>query len=382
MKKLLLVLLVVALASFLLTGCFGVPDGTEGEDEIVVPASVTVEIEDEYKDGGTTWVPCGNNEIIVTFAAPVTGSVSAQITDCSGDYTKGKAPIDVVLFPDADKKVWTGSGYFGLPMDYGDCIGCYLEPCCATTVKIISGACEAEACINYPVIVDCEDPYAHIELCMGDCDCAGCTLSFTSTESGCDDDMDCGDDCSGLASWQIDMYDHNPFDECCDIPCAAALDSSGLQTACPISWTTTCLTDFAPVITGYETVCGEVVCVDYYVETDSCEEWTYCGGEPCDPLVCCEYAWETQEVCTVDCVDNEITECTMLFAVVTLVDNVGNKAKYGTWVGTCDYDDCSTIDFDPVCDHDCLDDADGVFTYCSGCDGNYTCDCQDLDTCY
>jgi len=33
MKKLLLILLVITLASFFFVGCFGVPDGTEGEDE-------------------------------------------------------------------------------------------------------------------------------------------------------------------------------------------------------------------------------------------------------------------------------------------------------------------------------------------------------------
>jgi len=71
MKKLLLVLLVVALVSFLLVGCFGVPNGTEGEGEGEVEVEVTIAVENEYKSpSGVTYVPCVD-KVTITFPEPV-----------------------------------------------------------------------------------------------------------------------------------------------------------------------------------------------------------------------------------------------------------------------------------------------------------------------
>ncbi|MCK5768243.1 MAG: hypothetical protein KAH35_07730, partial [Candidatus Atribacteria bacterium] len=50
----------------------------------------------------------------------------------------------------------------------------------------------------------------------------------------------CGDDCSGLASWAIDIYASDPFDVCCDTPCKTPVYScSGV--GCPVDCVTDCL---------------------------------------------------------------------------------------------------------------------------------------------
>ena len=243
MKKLFLVLLVIALAAFLFVGCLPTtPAEGEGEGEGEGECETTVEIEGAVVVDGKTYVSGGNHTITVTFCAPVVGYAAAYITDCSGDYSKMPCGGEVILFPNSDKTVWTGSGYFG------PCGG----DCCASYVEIYAGECEDEACIWFPVIVDSELPYATIEICMDKCTCAGCELTFTSTftSSTCSpDELNCGDDCSGLASWSILLYEDYPFDDCCEIPCAKPLATySG--TGCPIEVTTDCLGD-SPLDTLY-----------------------------------------------------------------------------------------------------------------------------------
>src|SRR5665648_1271945 len=101
MKKLLLVLLVVVLASFLFVGCTTtVPAEGEGEGEVEV-VGVTVAIVDSVKVGDYTYVSAGSHDITVTFPAPVEGVVKANITACTGDYSKAiTVNSSVVLFPD------------------------------------------------------------------------------------------------------------------------------------------------------------------------------------------------------------------------------------------------------------------------------------------
>ena len=87
MKKLLLVLLVVALAALLFVGCLPTtPAEGEGEGEGEGECETTVEVDGAVVVDGKTYVSCGNHDITVTFCAPVVGGVSAYITECSGDY--------------------------------------------------------------------------------------------------------------------------------------------------------------------------------------------------------------------------------------------------------------------------------------------------------
>ena len=64
----------------------------------------------------------------------------------------------------------------------------------------------------------------------------------TPTESECGESEDCcGDDCSILASWSIDIYDDDDlFNECCNISCIEPIDSCS-GTSCPISCESICL---------------------------------------------------------------------------------------------------------------------------------------------
>jgi len=306
MKKLLVLLLISALAVFVFVGCEGIIDGGgdgDGDGDGEVVEGVVVEVEDEVVVGGKTYVKSGTREITVTFPAPVEMAV-AYITDCTGGVEKLSPSLTDTPIPlwSEDGLVWTGSGTFG-KTDNGEA-----NDCCSSYVLVEAGECEADVCVYYPVIVDSQPPYATIEICSSDCDCEGCDLTFTSTitEAPCDPDvLDCGDDCSGLAGWTIAIYDKYPFDVCCEIPCVEPIDSySG--TACPIDWTSGCLTKFA-----------------------------------CDVLN-----------------DGDV------FVVVNLVDNVGNEVQYGAWIQIVDYDTCEKITIVPAAANKCLDTPENVFVKC------------------
>jgi len=229
MKKLLLVLMVVALAAFLLVGCVPVTPGEgEGEGEPEICPTVSVSLQQVV--GTKTYIKGGEHTITVTFAVP-TEPVSVYV----GTELKAIEELpgyEVVMYANATKTVYTGTFVFSIdPLK--DCNEAY----------IYVDTCDACAYCKYPYTVDTVPPEATVEVCLADCTCAGCNLVFSShiDESDCDpDEVLCGDDCSGFASWSIDIYDVNPFDECCDVPCAEPIESdSGV---CPIDFTTSCLT--------------------------------------------------------------------------------------------------------------------------------------------
>ncbi len=235
MKKFLVLLLISVLALFVFAGCSGVVPGEgegEGEGEI---EEATVEIDGSVVLEGKTYVAAGTHTITVTFPAPV-ANAGAYLSDCSGDYSKAPMEPDIVLFPNEDKTVWSGSGSFG----DGDC-----EPCCASYLYIDAGECEEDVCIAIPVIVDGLPPYAKIliEADGDDCVCEDCDITFSiyEKEIDCaDDELCCGDDCSGLASWSIAIFDEDPFAECCTIPCVEPVFTCS-GTDCPIECSTGCL---------------------------------------------------------------------------------------------------------------------------------------------
>ena len=249
MKKLLLVLTLVAMVAFLFTGCFVAPDGNgDGGNGDVVVTEPTVDIEDAVVVDGKTYVSAGTHDITVTFPEPVTGAVTAFIGLCGGDYSKGlldeliaAGGLSAVMFPNEDRTIWTGSADF-----WGE--GFLASYCCASYVFITSGECEDEVCIQLPVIVDSRYPYAEIEIGVKDCeyvcDPEGCEITFKSTTiaSECADATECcGDDCSGLDSWSITLYDGWPFDKCCDPNVCEEPIGTCSGTDCPIDCTTACL---------------------------------------------------------------------------------------------------------------------------------------------
>src|SRR6056297_2051603 len=147
MKKIFVLLLILALSVFVFTGCDILPpSGTEGEGEGESEVEeVSVEIEDYYKaPDGKIYVAGGTNKITVTFPAPVANAV-AYITDCTGDYNAKQPPANddgtrVVLFPNEDKTVWEGSGTFGCEERVpptgrnGDDLDC--NDCCASYIMV------------------------------------------------------------------------------------------------------------------------------------------------------------------------------------------------------------------------------------------------------
>ena len=291
MKKLFLVLLIVTLAAFLLVGCIPVIPG-EGEGEGEGESEVTVEIEGAVVIDGKTYVSGGTHTITVTFPTPVEGWVKSNVSDCSGDYSKVSNIIidgdldgdlecggETVLFPDADKKVWTGEANFGcmLLATLGRPYTQIISPCCASYVEIYAGECEDEACIQFPVIVDSMPPYAEIKATATKCSCAGCylTLESISTNPTCADSEECcSDDCSGLTSWSINIYDEDPFDQCCNTPCIEPIDSCS-GTSCPIICETTCLETgiYKVVVTLVDAVGNEI---RYYGNIELIESESEC----------------------------------------------------------------------------------------------------------
>ena len=232
MKKLLLVLMVVALASFLFVGCFPTtPAEGEGEGEGEAELCPAVTLSGGVDVAGKLYVKAGKEQTITITFETITEPVNLFVGPCN----EKAMPIGVpessaeVILRTTDKKVYTGTYKFS-----GECCELYLY--------VMSGA--GEIICKYPVIVDGEGPYAKIEVKVAACVCEDCAVTFTSdwTVSGaCEDTVGCcDDDCSGFASWAIDLYDEFPFDDCCSLQCATPADSSS-GTACPVDFTTKCL---------------------------------------------------------------------------------------------------------------------------------------------
>ena len=231
MKKLLLVFLVVALASFLLVGCMPVtPSEGEGEGETEVGICPTVAVTTQVLVGSKTYIKGGKQTITVTFAVP-TEPVSVYV----GNDLKVEVPLpgwEVVMYGNADKTVYTGTFTF-TKLGVDDCNEAY----------IYVETCDACAYCKYPYTVDTLPPASTIKIASAVCSCEGVTLTFkTPTQTAtCDTPVCCGDDCSGFASYTIDLYTADPFNTCCDVPCATPAYSCPGGVACPIDCELTCI---------------------------------------------------------------------------------------------------------------------------------------------
>lgn len=281
MKKLLLVLLVVTLASFLFVGCIPVtPAEGEGEGEGEAEICPIVTVTSQVAVAGKNYIKGGKQTITVTFAVP-TEPVSVWV----GDKLKGDDPDEVVIYPNADKTVYTGTFEFGASNECGEAY-IYVE------------TCDTCAYCKYPYTVDTVGPFAEIKVTIDDADCDGCLVTFesTSTSPDCEEgEVCCGDDCSGLASWSIVIYDGEPFDDCCDPSvCEEPVDSgSGI---CPIEFTTVVLLKgtYYAVITLVDEVGNETVYYAQLVVSDDgdCDLDMYLGAEA-DAPDCVD--WEEEE---------------------------------------------------------------------------------------
>ena len=299
MKKLLFVLLIVALASYLFVGCIPVTpdDGGEGEGEGEVEICPTVAVTSQAAVGGKTYIKGGKQTITVTFAVP-TAPVAVYVGADLKSLELALSSWEVTMYPNADKTVYTGDFVFGKSIYFEDCNEAY----------IYVETCDTCTPCKYPYTVDTGKPFiGQVEICVEDCSCAGCGITFTSKKradcDSCDPTVYCGDCCSGFASWAVDIYAKYPFDACCDTPCIAPIDS-GTGT-CQVDFTTKCLEE-SPAGSGTRTI----------------------------------------------------------WALVTLLDNVGNKTKWLTTV-TVNPDTCDGISITPYTegegiDEGCVDTPDFV----------------------
>jgi hypothetical protein len=225
MKKLLLVLLVVTLASFLFVGCLPTtPAEGEGEGEAEICPTIT--ITGQYAGTDRTFVKASSSaEVVVTYTLPTEGVSIYLVTTLAG------SPFLLPYYLSADGLTYTASadlsGYSDCEIIMIEVVDCYGECTCVESFT-----------------VDYEEPYAKMMLTVPECVCGDCQIVITSdyTITGiCADELGCcGDDCSGLASWAIDVYDVDPYDECCLIPCEEPIATCG-TVACPIDCTTACV---------------------------------------------------------------------------------------------------------------------------------------------
>ena len=233
MKKLLLVLMVVAMASFLFVGCLpGVVVDEDDEDVVVVDEICpTVAVTSQVAVAGKNYIKAGSQTITVTFAVP-TEPVSVFVGELLKTNPVGvpSGATEVVMYPNTDKTVYTGKTTF-----VGNCDVDY--------IYVLT--CDTCAPCKYPYTVDGVGPASEIKITSKACICVGCDLTFkTPTLSAvCGvTGVCCGDACSGFASYTIDLYASDPFDLCCDIPCITPKYSCTPGVACPVDCTLSCVT--------------------------------------------------------------------------------------------------------------------------------------------
>jgi hypothetical protein len=306
MKKLLLVLLVVTLASFLFVGCLPTtPTEGEGEGESEAEICPTVSITSQVAVAGKNYIKAGSQTITVTFAVPtepvsvyVGGSLKLVAPNNNTEGVPNNA-VEVVMYPDAEKKIYTGTFNFSESRKQNVRQNNHIyNPCSEDYIYVLT--CDTCAPCKFPYTVDGIGPHAAIKIAIDDCECAGCEIAFESTSFNpdCEEDVECcGDDCSGLANWSIVLYDDYPFDECCDPSVCEEPIGSGSGTECPIYFSTECLTagTYYAVVTLVDAVGNETV---YYAKivvtgdglTEDCDIQVT-GGEPLGPPSC--VYWET-----------------------------------------------------------------------------------------
>jgi len=293
MKKLLLVLLVVTLASFLFVGCL--PGGTtpaEGEGEGEGEVEVTLDVENYYLDPltGKTFVN-GLDDCLQDVIVTIPGGVDAIETyEDSVVYvavkwyneTTGKdVYVNLMEATSTDGIVWTAEDYdfCGIfEMDGETLIGDCESICLVALVK--HPCCPGDEIALKVVTVDGADPKADLFVTVEDCadecvpdPCAtdGVYLTWTSLTAAtdCDPAVDCcEDDCSGLASWTIEVEP-----DACAGPCDLVTGS------CPVVGTLDCgCLPYADSGDGTITYAVKYTLLDN-VGNEFTDDWTLTIGE-------------------------------------------------------------------------------------------------------
>ena len=259
MKKLLLVLMVVAMASFLLVGCLGtgIINGDEEEEEEEIVPVVIITVEDEYPDTvtGKTYIRCDELDVTVTFTEALAEGQDVWVRWNFGDREAGWESTE----SNEALTEFVAEGFW-FPCGEGDC-----NPVCIEV--LVGDVCCAEVIYHEVRIIDDEEPLLALYLTVEDCGVCDdmANISFTSSKvDECEDPVECCyDDCSGVEGWTVkvwgpafsedEWYDIDPV---CDTPC---FETEG---TCPIDGSTGCLDC---LVFGYDSG-EEVIAAVYYVE--------------------------------------------------------------------------------------------------------------------
>ena len=255
MKKLLFVILMIIIVSFLFVGCLPVtPSEGDGEGESEGEAEVIIEIEKEYKSpAGVTYVPC-KAKVTVTFPTPVDTDyvvyIARKIVDGDGNVEyRPIEPEPIPATPNADRTVWIIEEYaflYGYPCSDLDkdvqVQYCSCEPICLIAL-VKHPCCPGEEVALRVVTVDCQSPILDLFVKFNDCidsceepnpcnpSTPGVYMEWTSNNIGsCESTSCCDDDCSGVASWSIEI---NP--DSCGGPCTLVTGEG-----CPVEGAVDC----------------------------------------------------------------------------------------------------------------------------------------------
>jgi len=315
MKKLLLVLALIAMASFLFVGCLGegtVAD-TDTDTDTDTVTETTMVIAPAYTDPltGKTYVSgisgaTGNlPDVTVTLPeAAEDGYVVYVGVKWYNEATGKDVYSNLVEATSTDDIVWTVEDYSFNEVETlaGTLVEgetSLIDDC--TTVCVVAllkhPCCPGEEVAMEVVTVDKDYPSATLVVSFEDCatdvcdTTASAKMLFTSVLAGCEEETCCGDYCSGADEWSLTIA---------EALCAAA---------CPVVSGTGCqITDTLP--------CG---CLDY-ADGETVEEITYNA----------KFAFE-------DKVGNKVTEDWVIVvdsgSVVSFNDGTTFKTKYETEIG-------------------------------------------------
>ena len=213
MKKLLLVLMVVAMASFLLVGCLpGVTPEPEPEPE--PEALATIAVAKEYTNAaGVTFVACGKDVVVTlpTAVAPeyvvyVAQKVFVGLADGVEVYEYKE--IEAAT-PNADRTVWTAKKYTTVPVEE-ECVPICLvalvkHPCCPgeeVALRVVTVDCTPPVLDLFVKFTDCEDVCVIPDPCVPEV--PGAYMQWTSRTTGLCETVDCCKDaCSGVDVWSL-----------------------------------------------------------------------------------------------------------------------------------------------------------------------------------
>lgn len=227
MKKLLLVLMVVAMASLLFAGCLpGVVDDGDGDGDGEVEVEVALTFDKEYTNtSGATFIPC-EGAVTVTLPTPAALDyvvyVALKTDDADDPYT-----CETALVPNTDRTIWTLAEYSPSScsgLEVGECepicvVALLKHPCCPgeeVALRVVSVDCTAPTLDLFVKFTDCADACVEPDPC--DPPVPGAYMEWTSRTAGaCETDDCCEDACSGDGPWSL-VIDPDP----CLGPCDSA----------------------------------------------------------------------------------------------------------------------------------------------------------------